>query len=301
MSWLGSFREFAEVDADLSAHTTFRIGGRARWLFRPRTLRELQAVLSELAARNIPWHVLGKGANLLIPDAGVDAAVLHLVGLQGIVELDSAGRRLRAWAGTPLPQLVRRSVELGWAGLQGLVGIPGTLGGAVAQNAGGAHGAIGDVLGDVLLLHPDGRLLWHGAADLGLGYRTADLRGAIVIQADLRLGAGDGPELRRQARAVLGRKQASQPLSLRSAGCIFKNPPGSQAGRLIEESGLKGRCRGAAFVSPLHANFIVNGGGARSRDVLALIEDVRETVARRTGLGLELEVKLWPEGSRASE
>jgi UDP-N-acetylmuramate dehydrogenase len=182
--------------------------------------------------------------------------------------------------------------ERGLAGAERLVGIPGTVGGAVAGNAGGAHGSIGDLLAAVTVLEAGG-LRRVGCAPGDFGYRRSPFRGAVVVAAELRLQRDEPRAIRQRLRAIHAAKRSSQPLAERSAGCIFKNPPAQSSGRLIDAAGCKGLAVGKARVSERHANFIVNGGGASAGQVLELAARVRERVAEASGQRLELEVEVW--------
>jgi UDP-N-acetylmuramate dehydrogenase len=212
-------------------------------------------------------------------------------GLQGIRR---EGGRVVVAAGTSLVRTIAWTWRAGYEGLEALVGIPGSVGGAVRMNAGGRHGSTADwvdrVHGIDLLTGDDVTL---EAAECGFGYRTSDLGDLVVTEVELHLPRGDGQVARRRGRDILREKRASQPLKARTAGCVFKNPPGDYAGRLIDRAGLKGRRRGDAWVSPLHANFIIAGPDARADDVGDLIRHVRNRVRERCGVSLELEIDVW--------
>jgi UDP-N-acetylmuramate dehydrogenase len=279
--------------------------------------------------------VLGGGANLIVADGPLEETVLatermarvfrpaHGAGAEGQLGASScvespalaaspargeplervADARLVAWAGASLPGLVRAARDLGWSGLEGLVGVPGHLGGAVAMNAGGRWGEMWDVVERVRVLLGDGTLIERARADGAARYRDANLGGAIVLGAVLRLRVDAPAAVHERMREYLAHKSAAQPVTERSAGCIFKNPPheaaaGLSAGQLVERCGLKGRARGAAEISHKHGNFIVNRGGATAVDVLGLVEEVRAEVAERTGVLLEREVKVWGRTAR---
>jgi UDP-N-acetylmuramate dehydrogenase len=311
--------------ADLADRTTLAAGGSAAWLLEPATPAEFAAAFRAARERDIPVRVLGGGANLIV-DEGLHRCVVLTTAR--MTRLFRAGREqaelsgdltppargegepvLVAWGGVPLPGLVRAARELVWTGLEGLVGIPGHVGGGVAMNAGGRWGAMWDVVESVELLTPDGAVVELARADAHPRYRDGNLGGAIVLAARLRLEHGNPEEIRQRMRDYLSQKSAAQPVTERSAGCVFKNPDrevagGRSAGQLIEAAGGKGLRRGDALVSEKHANFIVNTGRARPRDVLLLIEDVRRQVAERLGIELETEVKIWrqpePEGARGA-
>lgn len=281
--------------ADLSGRTSLGVGGRPELFFEPATPAEAAAVVQALARRGVPLRVLGGGCNLLVGDGALEGAVLATRRLRGFrVGPD----RVEVGAGHPFPDLVRRSLELGIPALSGCPGIPGNVGGVVAMNAGGRLGTVADALLEVEGVSADGQPFRRAVSALEFGYRMSPFAGALITAAVFRRDPGlDPASERRRHDAALAAKRASQPLSARSAGCVFKNPDGPggprPAGRLIEEAGLKGLSVGGAQVSPVHANFIVNLGAARAADVLELIERVRERVFQHHGLHLELEVRRW--------
>jgi len=318
-------------DADLSAHTTARLGGMAQWLLEPNHPDQFVEAVLAARERGFEPRILGGGANLLIAD-GVLAGVFittarmsrlfrpadssidptvseedaltpllpHLLGRPDPI-LEPERRedpRLVAWAGVGLPGLVRATRLLGWSGFEGLVGVPGHLGGGLAMNAGGRFGDTWDVVESVRVLTPEGDVRHLGRDACHPTYRNGNLRGAIVLGAVLRFEPTSRAAVEALVRERLAAKSAAQPLTERSSGCIFKNPDpdrsgGKSAGFLIEECGGKGLTEGGARVSPKHANFIVNTGSARTIDVLRLIERLRELVADKTGIELETEVKIW--------
>lgn len=307
--------------ADLSARTTMKVGGAAEWLLEPRSPDELRDAWLAARERSLPVRVLGGGANLLIGDGLVRGAVIATdrmartfrpTGDDGgnpLDELSTADSRVAptprgddarfvAWCGASMPGLVRAASALGWSGLEGLVGVPGHIGGGVAMNAGGRWGELWDVIELVRVLDADGELRDRPRADCEPRYRNANLGGAIVTGVVLKLEPKDPATVQAETREHLFEKRAVQPVTESSCGCIFKNPDperseGRSAGKLIDDCGLKGLTHGAAIVSPLHGNFIVNQGGARASDVLALIAELRARVADQTGVELELEVQRW--------
>lgn len=279
------------LDEPLGPRCTLKAGGRARFFAEPRTEAQAVQVLRALRARGVPLVALGGGSNLMFTSPQVDAAVISCRGLRGAQVI---GARVRAGAGEPLPGLLRLAERHELAGLELFAGIPGTIGGAVAGNAGGpaGAGAIGDRLVRVRLLGRDGTVRWVDREHLGLRYRAAELDGGFVLAVELELGRGEREALRARRQEALRRKAAVQPLDARSAGCFFKNPPGDSAGRLIDACGLKGLSRGGARVSPVHANFMVNDGDATVDDVLELACEVRRRVREARGVVLEPEVRL---------
>jgi UDP-N-acetylmuramate dehydrogenase len=278
------------ADVPLADCTTWRVGGPADLLLVPADRADLRRALRLLAAENVPWLVLGAGSNLLVRDGGVRGAVLRLIRLRSLAF--ARGGRVEAEAGVMLGQLIRESAQRGLAGLEGLAGIPGTLGGAVAMNAGAGGQQLADVISTVTLAGADGEETRPGAS-LDFGYRRCSLpAGRIVVAAELDLHPGDPAEL---AVAIAGRiahRRRAHGVGGPNAGSVFKNPPGEAAWRLIEAAGLRGSRIGGAQFSDRHSNFIVNRGGATAADILALIELAREEVRRRTGIELETEVRI---------
>ncbi|MCC6406071.1 MAG: FAD-binding protein [Planctomycetes bacterium] len=299
-----------------------RVGGRVEWLLEPTTPAELVAAFQACRERGIAPRILGGGANLLIDDGLLAGAVLTTSRLNKLfrapLETSAAealdgdendysrvapperdrNPRFVAWAGSTLPSVVRAASDLGWSGLEGLAGVPGNLGGGVAMNAGGRWGDMWDVVERVRVLDPDGTVRDLTRAECSPRYRDGGLGASIVLGAVLAFRVDDPPKVRERVRDYLLEKRRIQPVTEWSAGCIFKNPPaeksnGRSAGRLIDEAGGKGRSRGDAVVSELHANFIVNRGAATAADVFTLIEDVRDLVRQNTGVELETEVKVW--------
>jgi len=277
----------------LGPHTTLGVGGPAPFVLVPRRREELLLAVGELAAAGVPFRLLGHGSNLVVSDAGVPDVVLHTRDLKGIYHHGERPHALRCEAGASLSRLVSVALEMGLSGAEGLIGIPGTVGGAVAGNSGGQQVAIGDLLCEVTLAGRDGKPEVVACSADDFGYRRSPFRGRVVLDAVLQLAPGEKARIFERMRTILHAKAATQPLSAASAGCMFRNPAGSSSGRLIDESGCKGLREGAAEVSPRHANFIVNHGGASAADVRRLIERVRARVAERSGCTLELEVEWW--------
>lgn len=292
MTWWRGLAGAIEADVPLADKTWFRLGGAARWLASPQSPADLAAIVRRAADEGLRWRALGAGANVLIRDDGFDGVVLRLDGA-AFCSVQGDGERLEVGGGCDMPELTRTCARQGLAGIEGLAGIPGTLGGFVRMNAGGRYGSIGDVVKDVTLVNERGVTERLSQAELGFGYRSSAVGSRLVVSATLKLQrVHDGSVLDR-FRAIFAEKTRSQPLSSRSAGCVFKNPPGDSAGRLIDQAGLKGLARGGASVSERHANFIVTREGARSGDVLSLIDEVRTRVRAEAGIELQLEIDVW--------
>jgi len=293
MSWFSGFEEIVRSDVPLREFTWYRLGGPARWFCTPRNEPELAALLARARAGRIPWRILGGGTNVIVRDEGFAGAVIHLRG-PVFEQVAFAGETVRAGAGADLPKLIRATLKRGLVGLEVLAGIPGTVGGAVRMNAGGRGGEIGEFIRDVRVLDPKGQLVTRTASEVGFAYRHTALDDCIVLGVTLALRRGDAERALRRHREIWDEKYGSQPsLAARSAGCIFKNPPGKSAGRLLDEAGLKGERVGGAEISTRHANFIVAHDNATAADVLNLIALAKERVQQTTGLELQPEVVIW--------
>jgi UDP-N-acetylmuramate dehydrogenase len=283
----------ARARADVLARRTgLAVGGRPEFLFEPSTDEEAARILRDCRREGIRVRVLGGGYNLLVRDGELEGAVLTTRGFRRFVLREES---VEVGAGYPFPRLVQESVGLGIPALPGCPGIPVSVGGAVFMNAGGRFGSAGEALVEVVGLHLDGTPFRRRVSEGDLGYRWSAFEGTLVTAAVFRRDPGaDRTVLRGRLEEALRWKQTTQPLSARSAGCIFRNPGGERgAGRLIDEAGLKGRRVGGAEVSKVHANFLVNLGGASAGDVFDLIDVVRREVRARHAVDLDLEVKVW--------
>lgn len=281
-----------QEDAPLAPRTTLRVGGPADLLVRPADPDALAELLRAVRELGVPLSVLGGGANTLVADRGVRGVVLRLPA--DLVPEDPA-RPLLLGAGQPTSRLWIRAHALGKVGMEFVAGIPGTLGGAVAMNAGTKIGEMKDVVARVELATADGTGFVEAGA-LGFAYRTCRLPpGAVVTRVEVALADGDVHESERIMQADRERRRATQPLDKPTFGSTFVNPPGDFAGRLIEEVGLRGHRVGNATWSAVHANFVSNLGGATARDVLTLMNLARSRVKERFGIVLETEVKLLGE------
>lgn len=292
MNWYDDFREVVRLDEPMAKHVWMGIGGPADYLVRPRNEAELAGVLARLGGEGIPFRVLGAGANVLVDSEGIPGAVIHLAKEHwGRTEVD--GNTVRAGAGANFPSVIQESVRAGLAGMETLVGIPAQVGGAVRMNAGGAFGDIGRLVERIKVMTARGETYWRQKEDLVFEYRKTNISAPFILQAEFTLAPDDPDRILERMRKVWMYKNNTQPLAAHCAGCIFKNPPGQAAGKLIDDAGLKGTTLGKAAVSTKHANYIVVEPGGTSKDVLDLIELVRERVGERSGVELELEVQVW--------
>ena len=278
------------TNAPMAEYTSFRIGGPAELLFMPEDREQLEIGMSKAEELGVPYMIIGNGSNLLVSDGGIDGLVIRIAGdFSGI---EYSGNKLKARAGTLISAAAKDSVERGLMGLEWAAGIPGTVGGAVAMNAGAYGGEIKQVLTNVEYIE-DGevRSAEPGEGDLGYRFSRFTAPERIVLSAEFSLSPDDGMT-RERMRDYAERRRTKQPLAYPSAGSTFKRPAGCYAGALIEQAGLKGASVGGAEVSTLHAGFIINKGGATCEDVKRLIELVQERVYESSGVALETEVKL---------
>lgn len=274
----------------MARHTTYRVGGPAALYAQLDTVSDVATALSVLGEEGVPWTVVGKGSNLLVSDSGYEGAVLVL-GREFKRHTVEDGL-LKAGAATVLAVLVQEGFHHGLTGLSWAVGIPGTLGGALVMNAGTRNGSIGETVDSVTLFVPGEGLTLVRGRDAGWAYRTSDLSGrGIILEAALRVGEGDAVRIRAEMERYLKERKATQPLGIASAGSVFVNPEGHSAGRLIESAGCKGMRLGGAQVSTVHANFIVNAGGATAQDIVRLIRKVQMTVRDTHGVDLRPEIR----------
>jgi UDP-N-acetylmuramate dehydrogenase len=281
--------------APLRDFTTFRVGGPARMLARPEEIGELQALLALARNEKLPFVILGGGSNLLFDDAGFDGLVVKLGA--GFAGLEGDGPLVRAGAAAAGADLLAWVLARDLGGLEGLAGLPGTVGGAVAGNAGAGPEGLGRAVAGLFILEGDGQTRSVSAAELNFAYRrlTGLPEGAVILEAEFALSSRPAGDIRARL-AEIRERRGRQPHGGRSAGCVFKNPPSLSAGRLIDECGLKGLRIGGARVSEVHANFILAENGAAASDILALIDRVRDKVLARHGLALELELKVLGPG-----
>jgi UDP-N-acetylmuramate dehydrogenase len=292
MALLTGFEKFARQDEPLAPHTWFRLGGPAEYFAEPTTVEELQALLKRAQQEDLPVRILGGGSNVLVPDQGVPGLVIHMAD-PNFAQIEVKNNKLKAGGGAKLGHLISTSVREGLVGLETLVGIPGTLGGALHGNAGGRGGDIGQWTSRATVMTRDGEIIQREHDEMVFNYRQSSLDELIILGAEFELDKDDPEELTKRMQKQWIMKKASQPLGHQSAGCIFKNPRGMSAGLLIDQAGLKGTRVGGAEVSDRHANFIIADTGCTSQDVLRLMELVRSRVAERMGIELETEIQVW--------
>ncbi|BDF70788.1 UDP-N-acetylenolpyruvoylglucosamine reductase [Oscillospiraceae bacterium] len=275
----------------MRGHTSFRVGGPVRLMALPRSEGEAEAAVRAAAALGITPFFMGNGTNLLVSDSGWEGFVIKT--FDGLDGLCAEGEALIAGSGVLLSRLANFALERGLTGLEFAHGIPGSLGGAVTMDAGAYGGEMRQVVAETEYLDADGSRGVLRGEEHAFGYRRSAFSGGsrLILRARLELRPGDGAEIRARMDELMAKRKSKQPLDVPSAGSTFKRPEGYFAAALIEECGLKGFAVGGAQVSEKHAGFVVNRGGASCADVLAVVEHVRETVLRRTGVELEPEIK----------
>ena len=292
LAWLRSLPGIKEEEP-LASRTSFGIGGPADFFEELARPEAIEKRIGDAAERGIPYLLLGAGTNLLIADRGVDGLVLRVINRDHHID----GTRVRAGAGLKMMRLARIVADANLRGFEFAIGVPGTVGGAVYQDAGCWGKEIREVLVDVTGFVPGQGVQTWNPSDLHLGYRTSALRdgplnGALVVSATVQLERGDGEEAKQLMAKLTRERNETQPIKTKNCGSVFKNPPGDSAGRLVQAAGLKGTREGRAVVSELHGNFIVNEGGATAAEVRRLIERVMVEVKRRFGAQLEPEVEM---------
>jgi len=278
-----------KFDEPLKKHTSLRVGGGARYFVVPASYEDIRESLSFAEGEGLPWVVLGNGTNILFPDEGYPGVVLKVGPLLRESRLDLGKGSFWVQAGESLGGAIEHLHAHGLGDFDFLVGIPGTIGGALVMNAGIPEGTISELVRWVRAIDEKGDLITLGRAQCEFGYRESlfQREKLVIVEAEFTVGGE-----RRWDLAELLERRRRQPLGQPSPGCVFKNPPGWSAGELIDRAGLKGYRIGGAMISPVHANFIVNVGGARANDILRLIDLVRERVHRVFGIELEPELEI---------
>jgi UDP-N-acetylmuramate dehydrogenase len=278
-------------DAPMKQFISMKVGGPADSLLFPRSVDELRKVVRYARRKKIPFFILGKGTNLVVRDKGVRGWVINLT--QGMKKIQMEGEVVEAEAGLPLQRLVQFSIQKGLTGLEPFFGIPGTVGGGVAMNAGAWGVELKDVLLSITLMKEDGEIVEKPHSRLRFSYRRLILPPSwIILKGRFQLKKGKKEEILERVKSYSEIRKRKQPLDYPSAGSIFKNPKEGPAGKWIEEAGLKGFRVGQAMVSERHANFIINLGKAKAEEVIRLMELVEKKIYEKKGISLEREVKV---------
>jgi len=294
MSIFSGLDEIVETQYPLTKSTWYGLGGPADYFIRPKTVEQLGQVVQRCAENHIPVFLMGLGSNLLIGDDGLRGAVIKLETEQFTkVDFEDDGTGLTAWAGAELSRLVLTCVKKGLSGLEPLTGIPGSVGGAVKMNAGGNFGDFGAIVESVTVMDNQANVFEKSKPELVFDYRSTNITAQFILNAKLQLTGGDPEHIMRTVKEIWIYKKNNQPLNTKNAGCIFKNPRGLSAGALIDRAGLKGLQIGGATVSDKHANFIIAGKDCKSRDVMRLIDAIKQRVKEQFNTELELEIEIW--------
>lgn len=290
------FEEFVGIvraDEPMAHRNWFRLGGPAAYFASPRNPDELIALLKRCRDQGLPFRILGGGSNVLVRDEGVEGLVI-LLESPHFADVKVRGSIVEAGAAVPMTALISQSARAGLAGLEVLTGIPGTVGGALRGNAGGRQGAIGPIVRRATVLDPADQIQVREREVLSFADRESNLDEPVILSAEFELEPEDPESVVRRMRRIWIIKKENQPYAHQRSGCIFKNPsPDVSAGALIEQAGLKGTQLGGAEVSDRHANFIVAHPGARSADILQLIDRIRQRVWQQFGYELELQIQVW--------
>ncbi len=293
MNWPKSLSKKIKTEVNLANYTSFKIGGAAEFFLLARTIKELQDALSFARNKRIPVFILGSGSNILVSDSGVKGLVIKLGG-KYFKDLRSSGSSVTAGSGVKLSRLILFAKTKGLSGLEFAAGIPGTVGGSLPGNAGAWGKSIGDLVEVVCVLGYNGRQKLLSARQLRFSYRKSNLNKYIIVWAKFKLRKENKGVIAAEIKRYILQRTRSQSHCLPNAGCIFKNPGGSRgAGMLIDLCALKGKRKGQAVISAIHANFILNSGNAKSRDVLFLMDLMRSKVKSKFGINLAPEIKLW--------
>jgi UDP-N-acetylmuramate dehydrogenase len=302
MNWWKHLKGKVRLQEPLKYHTTFKIGGPAKFFLEPKDTGDLKALLNLLRRGKISFLLIGAGSNLLISDKGVDKAVLSLRSPY-FQRIHFKNTSLEVAAGAMLNRVVLAAQRHGLSGLEFLAGIPGTIGGALVMNAGITEKgrspqspsvrSIGDLIEKVIVMDYNGNIKTLDKKDIEFGYRESSLAKYIILGARLKLVKKNKKEIKNRIQKYINYRKGTQDATGNSAGCIFKNPRGYSAGKLIDLCDLKGKKIGDASVSRKHANFILNTGQARAQDVFKLMDLIRERVKDRFNITLKSEIKIW--------
>lgn len=292
MNIFNGLEKIVKTDYPLAKSTWYGLGGPADYFIRPHTPEELKEVITRCNENNLPIYVLGYGSNLLINDDGLRAAVIKFEG-EHFRQVNFDAEQVTVWAGAEMSKLVLTCVEKGLSGVEALAGIPGSIGGGVKMNAGGSFGDFGGVIEKVTLMDETGNIFEKSKPELEFDYRKTNITAKFILNAQIKLTESDPDQILRTVKEIWFYKKNHQPLNTKNAGCIFKNPRGVSAGALIDRAGLKGLQIGEAVVSKKHANFILAQKECTTRDVLRLIDAIKERVKEQFDIDLELEIEIW--------
>ncbi len=292
MNIFSGLEKIVETKHPLAKETWYGLGGPADYFIKPQDTEQLALVVKRCNENKVPIYVLGYGSNLLVCDEGVRGAVIQLKS-DNFSQITFVKEQVIAGAGVELSRLVLTCAKKGLSGLEPLTGIPGSVGGAVRMNSGGNFGDIGTVVESVTLMDKDGKVSEKKKPELQFDYRQTNITAKFILEAKINMTAGDPEQITKTIKENWVYKKNNQPLNTINSGCIFKNPRGLSAGAMIDRTGLKGLQIGGAVVSEKHANFFIAQKGCTSRDVMRLIETVKEKVQKQFNVELELEIEIW--------
>ena len=292
MNIFSGLEKIVETKHLLAKETWYGLGGPADFFIKPQDTEQLALVVKRCNENKVPIYVLGYGSNLLVCDEGVRGAVIQLKS-DNFSQITFVKEQVIAGAGVELSRLVLTCAKKGLSGLEPLTGIPGSVGGAVRMNSGGNFGDIGTVVESVTLMDKDGKVFEKKKPELQFDYRQTNISAKFILEAKINMTAGDPEQITKTIKENWVYKKNNQPLNTINSGCIFKNPRGLSAGAMIDRTGLKGLQIGGAIVSEKHANFFIAQKGCTSRDVMRLIELVKEKVQKQFNVELELEIEIW--------
>jgi len=293
-------REFSRgaviENAPMISFTSMGVGGPADVLWIPVDEKEILQVLDRCDREGWTREALGAGTNVIVKDGGIEGLTVVIRGTLEWIEV--TGKSIHAGAGASLPRVARTAARAGLSGLEFATHIPGTIGGAILTNAGAFGGSIADALVSAKVRLPNGEIENWDAQKFGFDYRSSNLpEGALILSLQLNLTEADPARIRERVGEMEKKRRTTQPAGVRSAGCVFKNPPGDSAGRLIDAAGMKGKRFGGAMISNVHANFIINAGDATANDVISLIEEAQRAVLETSGVDLIPEVRVIGRGA----
>jgi UDP-N-acetylmuramate dehydrogenase len=283
------FKGKISLNEPMARFTTFRIGGVADYYVEPEDEGDLLNILNYVHKRGVPFYIMGNGSNILISDDGIRGVVINLE--TGFNYLRHENGQIISGSGVKMAKFVDFCIQNNYAGVEMLAGIPATMGGALIMNAGAYDGEISSYVTGVRVIRK-GEIKNLTKEECGFSYRNSRLKDTVIMEAAFRLPEGNKNEVSKIRKELLLKRNAAQPVEIPNAGCIFKNPQNSYAAKLVEQCGLKSASYGGAMVSAKHANFIVNYDNASANDVIELIKIIRKSVREKTGVALELEVKL---------
>jgi UDP-N-acetylmuramate dehydrogenase len=292
MNFLNGLEKIVETKHPLAKETWYGLGGPADYFIRPESTEQLALVVKRCNENKVPIYVLGYGSNLLVSDEGVRGAVIQLKS-DNFSQIKFVKEQVIAGAGVELSRLLLTCAKKGLSGLEALTGIPGSVGGAVRMNSGGNFGDIGTVVESVTLMDKDGKVFEKKKPELQFDYRQTNIAAKFILEAKINMAAGDPEQITKTIKENWVYKKNNQPLNTINSGCIFKNSRGLSAGAMIDRAGLKGLQIGGAVVSEKHANFFIAQKGCTSKDILRLIDVVKEKVQKQFNVELELEIEIW--------